>query len=103
MKWGTPILGNVTALKGVDVTGNHRDRSMQHTRSRFAAWDPHSVRIHLEKRSRANEIQARVSQANFITANVDDIYMYGESFYSTNLYQLFLTMTNMIQVCSNFR
>jgi len=36
------MFGNVTALKGLHVTGNYRDRSMQHTCSRHAAWDPHT-------------------------------------------------------------
>ena len=36
------MIGNVTALKGLHVTGKDRDRSMQHTCSRHAAWDPHT-------------------------------------------------------------
>ena len=39
MQWGTPMLGNVTTLEGLHVTGKYRDRSMQHTCSRHAAWD----------------------------------------------------------------
>ena len=35
------MLGNVTTLEELHVTGKHRDRSMQHTCSRHAAWDPH--------------------------------------------------------------
>ena len=35
------MLGNVTALEGVHVTGKYRDRSMPHTCSMHAAWDPH--------------------------------------------------------------
>jgi len=34
-------LCNVTALEGLHVTGKYRDRSMTHTCSRHAAWDPH--------------------------------------------------------------
>ena len=34
------MFGNVTALEGLHVTGNYRYRSMQHTCSRHAAWDP---------------------------------------------------------------
>ena len=33
------MFGNVTALEGLHVTGNYRDKSMQHTCSRHAAWD----------------------------------------------------------------
>jgi len=36
------MFGNVTALEGLHVTGQYRDRSMQHTWSRHAAWDPHT-------------------------------------------------------------
>ena len=32
------MFGNVTALVGLDVTGKYRNRSMQHTCSRHAAW-----------------------------------------------------------------
>jgi len=35
-RWGTPMLGNVTALKGLHVTGNYRNRSMQMLKA--AAW-----------------------------------------------------------------
>ena len=35
------MFGNATALEGLHVTGKYRDRSMQHTCSRHAAWDPH--------------------------------------------------------------
>ena len=35
------MFGNVTALEGLQVTGKYRGRSMQHTCSRHAAWDPH--------------------------------------------------------------
>ena len=36
------MFGDVTALEGLHVKGNYRNRSMQHTYSRHAAWDPHS-------------------------------------------------------------
>ena len=36
------MFGNVTALEGFHVTGKCRNRSMQHTCSRHAAWDPHT-------------------------------------------------------------
>jgi len=36
------MFGNVTALEGLHVTGKYRDKSMQHTCSRPAAWDPHA-------------------------------------------------------------
>jgi len=39
---GTPMFGKVTALEGLYVTGKYQDRSMHHTCSRHAAWDPHS-------------------------------------------------------------
>ena len=42
MSWGTPMSGNVTALEGLHVTGKYRNRSMRHTCSRHAAWDPHT-------------------------------------------------------------
>ena len=32
---------NETAPEGLHVTGEYMDRSMQHTCSRHAAWDPH--------------------------------------------------------------
>ena len=35
------MFGNVTALEGLHVTGKYRDKSMTHTCSRHAAWDPH--------------------------------------------------------------
>jgi len=35
--------GNVTALEVLHVTGKYRDRSMAHTCSRHAAWDPHRL------------------------------------------------------------
>ena len=35
------MFGNVTALEGLRVTGKYRNRNMQHTCSRHAAWDPH--------------------------------------------------------------
>ena len=38
-----PMFGNVTALQGLHVTGKYRDRSMQRTHSRHAAWDPHTA------------------------------------------------------------
>ena len=37
------MFGIVTALEGVHVTGKYRDRSMQHSCSRHATWDPHKV------------------------------------------------------------
>ena len=37
------MFGNMTALKGLHVTGKCKDRSMQHTCSRHAAWDPHML------------------------------------------------------------
>ena len=43
-RWGTPMFGHVAALEGLQVTGKYRDRSMQHTCSRHAAWDPHRCR-----------------------------------------------------------
>ena len=39
------MFGNVTALEGLHVTGKYRDRSMQHTCSRHAAWDPHRLGV----------------------------------------------------------
>jgi len=39
------MFGNVTALEGLHVTGKHRDKSMTHTYSRHAAWDPHTCCI----------------------------------------------------------
>ena len=33
------MFGNVTALEGLHVTGKYKDKSMQHTCSRHAAWD----------------------------------------------------------------
>ena len=36
------MFGNVSALEGLHVTGKYRDKSMTHTCSRHAAWDPHS-------------------------------------------------------------
>ena len=35
------MFGNVTALVGLHVTGKCRVKSMTHTCSRHAAWDPH--------------------------------------------------------------
>ena len=37
------MFGNVPVLKGLHVTGKYRDRSMQHTSSRHAAWDSHTM------------------------------------------------------------
>ena len=34
------MFGNVAALEGLHVTGKYRDKSMTHTCSRHAAWDP---------------------------------------------------------------
>ena len=34
------MFDNVTALEGLHVTGKYRDKSMTHTCSRHAAWDP---------------------------------------------------------------
>jgi len=34
------MFGNVAALQGLRVTGKYRNRSMRHTCSRHAAWDP---------------------------------------------------------------
>jgi len=39
MLWGTPISGDLTALQGLHVIGEYRDKSMQHTCSRHVAWD----------------------------------------------------------------
>ena len=36
------MFGNVTTLGGLHVTGKYRDRRMQRTCFRHAAWDPHS-------------------------------------------------------------
>jgi hypothetical protein len=38
------MVGNATALERLHVTGKHRKRSMEHTCSRHAAWDPHMAR-----------------------------------------------------------
>ena len=38
------MFGNVIALEGLHVPGKYRDKSMQHTCSRHAAWDPHTCR-----------------------------------------------------------
>ena len=46
MHCGTPIFGNVTAPEGFHVTGKYMDRTMQHTYSRHAAWDPHKGGMH---------------------------------------------------------
>ena len=35
------MFDNVTALAGVHVTGKYRNRSMQPTCSKHAAWGPH--------------------------------------------------------------
>ena len=35
------MFGIVTTLEGLHVTGKYRDRSMQHTCSKHAAWDAH--------------------------------------------------------------
>jgi hypothetical protein len=35
------MFGNLTAREGLRVTGRYRNRSMQHTCSRHAAWDRH--------------------------------------------------------------
>ena len=35
------MVGFLSALEGLHVTWKYRDRSMQHTCSRHAAWDPH--------------------------------------------------------------
>ena len=35
------MFGYVAALEGLHVTGKYRDKSMTHTCSRHAAWDPH--------------------------------------------------------------
>ena len=35
------VFGSVTALEVLHVTGKNWDRSMQHTCSKHAAWDPH--------------------------------------------------------------
>ena len=40
-RWGTPMFGIVTALEGLYATERYRNRSMQHTCSRHATWDPH--------------------------------------------------------------
>ena len=39
------------AQEGLHVTGNYRDRTMQHTCSRHAAWEPHTrlLLFHLDK------------------------------------------------------
>ena len=39
---GTPMFGNAAVLDGLHVTGKCRDRNMQLTCSRPAAWDPHT-------------------------------------------------------------
>jgi len=36
-----PIFGIVIALEGLHLTRKYRNKSMQHTRFRHAAWDPH--------------------------------------------------------------
>ena len=46
------MFGNVTALEGLHVTGKDTDKSMLHTCSRHAAWDPH------EKGSRTGKSRA---------------------------------------------
>ena len=35
------MFGSMTALVGLHVTGEYKDKSMQHACSRHAAWDPH--------------------------------------------------------------
>ena len=37
----TPMFGNVTALGGLQGAGKYRHRSVQHTCSWHAAWNPH--------------------------------------------------------------
>ena len=37
------MFGIATALVGLHVTGKYRNRSMKHTCSRHAAWDPHNL------------------------------------------------------------
>ena len=37
------MFGHVTALGGFHVTGEYRDRRMQHTYSRHAAWNPDTL------------------------------------------------------------
>jgi len=39
------MFGNVAALEGLHVTGKYRDKSMTHSCSRHAAWDPHMYRL----------------------------------------------------------
>ena len=52
--WGTPMKrgtpGNVTDLERLHVAGKYRDRSMQHTCSRHAAWDPPNKGLVLAER-----------------------------------------------------
>ena len=43
MHCGTPMIGIVTALEGLHVTGKYRNRSMQNTCSRLATWDPNNI------------------------------------------------------------
>ena len=42
MNRGTPTFSDVTAVEELHVSGKYRDRSLQHTCSRQAAWDPHN-------------------------------------------------------------
>ena len=39
------MFGNVAALEGLHATGKYWNRSMLHTCSRHAAWDPHRLRV----------------------------------------------------------
>ena len=39
------MFGNVTALEGLHVTGKYKDKRMQHTCSRHAAWVLHAWTI----------------------------------------------------------
>jgi hypothetical protein len=37
------MVGNVTTLEGLQMTGKYRNRSMQHTCSRHADWHPDTL------------------------------------------------------------
>ena len=51
------MLSNVTGLERLHVPGKYMDTRMQHTCSRHAAWDPHSLPPELEAPGHTCEFQ----------------------------------------------
>ena len=66
------MLGDVTALEGLRVTGKYWDRSMQHACWRHAAWDPHIRRGSSNEDSISrDEISVSKLLENCLTQSID--------------------------------